>query len=257
MADAAGLYYERHGDREAPPLILSSGLGGSANYWAPNLAALAEHFHIITYDHRGTGRSERMLPTVDLAGDILALMDGLGIERAHVMGHAAGAAAGLILARDCPQRLDRLVLVNGWGQPDPHFLRCFEARLALLHNSGVAAYVRAQPIFLYPAEWSSRHSAALDREAEHQIADFPAIDAIERRIDFLRQFDISDSYERLATPMLALAAADDMLVPASCSRLLAARIPGCALAMMERGGHACNVTDPATFTSLVLEFLRS
>lgn len=257
LAEAAGLYYETHGEPGAPPLILSSGLGGSASYWAPNIAALAAHFHVIAYDHRGTGRSDRALPNVDLAGDIVALMDSLGIARAHIIGHAAGAAAALMLARDCPQRLDRLVLVNGWGQPDPHFARCFEARLALLRNSGVAAYVRAQPIFLYPADWSAQHNATLDHEATHHIADFPAIDAVERRIEFLRQFDISGSFENFTTPMLALAAADDMLVPASCSRMLADEIGVCELATMAWGGHACNVTDPATFNRLALAFLRS
>lgn len=257
MPEATGLYYELHGKSDAPPLILSSGLGGSASYWAPNIPALAEHFRVIAYDHRGTGRSDRALPHVDLSADVVAVMDALTIERAHVIGHAAGAAAALTLALDAPHRLDRVVLVNGWGRPDPHFIRCFDARLALLRNSGVEAYVRAQPIFLYPAEWSSQHSAALDREAEHQITDFPAIEALERRIDFLRRFDISDRFERFDTPMLALAAADDMLVPASCSRALAKHITTCGFALMERGGHACNITDPAIFNRLALEFLRS
>jgi aminoacrylate hydrolase len=257
LAEVAGLYYELHGAPNAPPLILSSGIGGSASYWAPNIVALAEHFHVIAYDHRGTGRSDRALPHVNLEADVVVLMDALRIEQAHFIGHAAGAAAGLALALDWAQRLDRLVLVNGWARPDPHFIRCFEARLALLRNSGIEAYVRAQPIFLYPAEWSSQHSAALDREAEHQIADFPSIKVVEQRIDFLRRFDISGKFGRFDTPMLALAAADDMLVPASCSRALANHIPACQFALMERGGHACNITDPATFNRLVLEFLRS
>lgn len=60
MAEAAGLYYEEHGS--GPPLILSAGLGGSGNYWLPNLPALAERYRVILYDHRGTGRSDRALP---------------------------------------------------------------------------------------------------------------------------------------------------------------------------------------------------
>ena len=95
MPYAAGLYYELHGSEDAPSLILSSGLGGSASYWKPNIAALAEHFRVIAYDHRGTGRSDRALPNVvtvdDFADDILALMNALGVERVGIIGHAAGA----------------------------------------------------------------------------------------------------------------------------------------------------------------------
>src|SRR3978361_28136 len=47
----------------------------------------------------------------------------------------------------------RLVLVNPWGKTHPHTLRCFAARKSLLLNTGVAAYVLAQPLFLYPAMW--------------------------------------------------------------------------------------------------------
>ena len=257
MLSAAGLYYEVHGAPEAEPLILSAGLGGSASYWASNISALAERYCVIAYDHRGTGRSDRALPHVDLSADILSLLDELEIDEAHLIGHAAGAAAGLAMALDWPHRLSKLILVNGWGKPDPHFARCFEARLALLHNSGVEAYVRAQPIFLYPAEWSSRHSAELDQEVVHMIAGFPAIEAMARRIDYLRRFDISDNFGNFSTPMLALAAADDTLVPVTCSRMLAENIAGCDLEVVDWGGHACNVTDPATFNRIVLEFLGS
>jgi aminoacrylate hydrolase len=257
LAEAAGLYYETHGDPAAPPLILSSGLGGSASYWAPNIPALAEHFHVIAYDHRGTGRSEREMTTVDLSGDVALLMNVLGIGNADFIGHAAGAAAGLEMALDWPHRLGKLVLVNAWGQPDPHFARCFDARLTLLRSSGVEAYVRAQPIFLYPAGWSSLHNVELDSEADHQIAGFPAIEVMEERIEFLRRFDISDNFANFDTPMLALSAADDMLVPAHCSRNLGESISSCNHVEMKWGGHACNVTDPATFNRIVLHFLRS
>ena len=110
MPFAAGLYYEVHGPEDAPPLILSSGLGGSANYWKPNIPAVAEHYRVIAYYHRGTGRSDRALPdvvTVDhFADDILLLMDALGIPKAHIIGHAAGGVAGLEIGRaSCRERV--------------------------------------------------------------------------------------------------------------------------------------------------------
>ncbi len=261
MPEAAGLYYELHGPEDAPPLILSSGLGGSANYWAPNLAALAEHFRVVLYDHRGTGRSDRTLPqpfTVDdLAQDMLVLIDALAIEHADVVGHAAGAIAGLRLARLVPERLRRLVLVNGWIKADPHFLRCFEARLNLLRHVGPEAYLRAQPIFLYPAEWISAHSVELDAEVPHQLDAFPACETMEARIAALAAFDASDWVGKLTTQSLALCSTDDMLVPWTCSEALAEANPRIRSVSTSWGGHACNVTDPDTFNRIVLDFLRS
>jgi aminoacrylate hydrolase len=259
MPKAAGLWYEWHGDPEGEVLVLSSGLGGSAAYWTPNLAALAGQFRILAYDHRGTGRSDRDLPaslTVDdMAGDVVALMDALDIDRAHFVGHAAGAAIGLMLALDAPQPLSSLVAVNGWARLDPHFARCFEARLTLLLHGGPRAYLRAQPIFLYPAAWTSEHNARLDAETEDQLHHFAGADSLERRIAALQSFFVEDRLGEIATPLLALAAKDDMLVPWTCSRALAEAVPGASLALMEYGGHACNITDPAYFDRTLLAWL--
>jgi aminoacrylate hydrolase len=259
MPEVGGLHYETHGPADGEPLILSPGLGGSGGYWTPNLAALAARYRVIAYDHRGTGRSERDSPppaSVDaMADDMIVLMDGLGIERAHVIGHAAGGVMGLALALRAPGRLRTLIVVNGWSKPDPHFARCFETRLALLRDSGPEAYVRAQPIFLYPASWASAHSQRLDAEAGGHLAHFPAREMVEARIAALRAFDIDDRLGEIAVPVLLLVAEDDMLVPAPCSHRLAAGIPGATLASMPWGAHSCNVTRPQEFDRLVLGWL--
>ncbi|MES2057122.1 MAG: pyrimidine utilization protein D [Pseudomonadota bacterium] len=258
MPEAAGLYYETHGAAGAPPLILSSGMGGSASYWRPNVAALAGHFHVIAYDHRGTGRSDRTVtPRIDSIGDdMLALMDALNLPRASIVGHAIGGMGGLTLALDTPARVDRLVVINGWGRPDPYTARCFDTRLNLLRHGGVRDYVHAQPIFLYPSQWISDHDRELAEEEGMHIAAFPA-DMVEQRILEAVDFDVMDRLAGLAVPTLLLASDDDGLVPPGCSGLLAEAIPGARLEIMKWGGHACNVTDPDTFNALILDFLRS
>lgn len=259
MPNAAGLWYEWHGPDEGEVLILSPGLGGSANYWQPNLAALAARYRLLLYDHRGTGRSDRALPervTVeDFAEDILLLIDSLGLARVTFMGHAAGGVAGLALALKAPERLDRLIVVNGWASPDPHFLRCFEARLALLRDSGPEAYLRAQPIFLYPANWSSEHDAELDSELPGQMAHFPGAETIEKRVAALAGFDIADRLGEIALPVLVIGAKDDMLVPSRAAMALADGLPNAGLGMSDFGGHACNVTYPDSFNAFVLGWL--
>lgn len=260
MPEAAGLYYEEHGREDGAPLILSSGLGGSGEYWQPNLGALAQHFRVIVYDHRGTGRSSRVLPDTvavdDLAGDIASVLAALAIESAHVVGHAAGGVAGLSLALRRPERVRKLVLVNAWANPDSHFLRCFDTRLTLLRDSGPEAYLRAQPLFLYPATWISQHSDQLDAELPRQLAAFPGREVMEKRIAALAAFDVRRELHRLTTPLLAIAAQDDMLVPHTASDMFA-DVAGAAVASMRWGGHACNVTAAETFNQIVLDFLRS
>jgi aminoacrylate hydrolase len=256
-----GLYVEEHGPADAPPVILSAGLGGAGAYWQPNLAALAERRRVILYDQRGTGRSDRALPadlTVeDMARDVLALMDGLGLASTDFVGHAAGGAIGLTLALDAPERVSRLVVVNGWSRLDPHTARCFEIRLDLLRDTGPRAYLRAQPIFLFPAIWISEHGNDLDAETDGQLAHFQGSDNLEARLAALQAFYVDDRLEKLHAPLLALAARDDMLVPWTCSRRLAERAPAGILATMDWGGHACNVTDPGGFNRLLLDFLGS
>lgn len=259
MGSVAGLYYEEHGPADAPPLILSSGLGGSGAYWAPNLEALAGHHRVILYDHRGTGRSDRTLPerlsVGDMAGDLLALMNGLGIARASLMGHAAGACIALAVALGAPERTENLFLVNGFARPDPHFIRCFETRLALLRDSGVAAFVHAQPIFLYPANWCAWNAERLMEEEADQLRHFQGAANVEARIRALLDFDVVERLGEIKAPTVAIAAEDDMLVPSGCSNLIGEGIDYAVIQGIQWGGHACNVTNAGEFNEIMLGWL--
>jgi aminoacrylate hydrolase len=254
MPSAAGLWYEWHGPHDGQVLILSSGLGGSGSYWTPNLAALSRDHRVLIYDHRGTGRSgalgEETVTIASMAADVLALMDALAIRHPYFLGHAIGGLIGLELG----DALAKRIVVNGWPRLDPHTARCFDVRLELLRTGGPEAYVQAQPIFLYPAGWSSMNSGMLDVESEHQLERFPPVATLERRIAAARAFELRPGPP---CPTLLIAAADDVLVPAHCSEFLAGELANARVAQLDWGGHACNVTDPDSFDRIVLGFLRS
>lgn len=77
------IYYETHG--EGPPVMLVAGLGGTADYWNPQIDAFARDYKVVVHDHRGTGQSTRseIEYSVDqMADDLLRLMDVLEIDRA-------------------------------------------------------------------------------------------------------------------------------------------------------------------------------
>jgi aminoacrylate hydrolase len=245
----------------APTVLLSSGLGGAASYWTPQLPVLRERFRVITYDQAGTGRNPQILPDEyrisDMADEVLAILDASDTPACHFVGHALGGLVGLDLATRAPGRLQSLTLVNSWARADAHTLRCFEARLTLLQYAGPAAYVRAQPIFLYPATWLAAHEAKMAAEDAHGVAGFQGEATLRKRIGALLRFDATAALAGIGVPTAVIAARDDVLVPATQSERLAAAIPGAVLHRAEWGGHSVNVTDPAWFNAALMGFLTA
>ncbi|RJF70750.1 pyrimidine utilization protein D [Rhodopseudomonas palustris] len=248
-------------EKDAPTIVLSAGLGGAGAFWQPQFGALTEQFRIVLYDHRGTGRNAAALPEGysigDMADEVIALLRALQIDRCAFMGHALGGLVGLELALRAPQLLDRLVLVNAWAAPNPHSKRCFDVRRDLLRHVGVEAYVRAQPIFLYPPVWLVANADRVAEEEAHGVKHFQGADNIERRIAALLRFDVSDRLGQIGHRTLVLATKDDMLVPWTCSQQLAAGLPNAELVVMPEGGHGVTVTDAEAFNRVVLDFLAA
>src|SRR3954468_3041779 len=176
------MHYEIVGrtDDDASTVLLSAGLGGLGHFWRPQIEALGAHHRVVLYDQRGTGANAGELPEdygiAHMAEDVIEVLDRAGVASCHFAGHALGGLVGLELARRAPSRLDSLVLVHAWAHVDNHTRRCFDARLALLKHVGVEAYVRAQPIFLYPAAWLSEHEDVVAREEASGIAHFQGKD---------------------------------------------------------------------------------
>lgn len=243
----------------AETVLLSAGLGGAAGYWTPQLAALKPRYRVIAYDQAGTGRAKCALPedhSIEaMADEVLAILDATKTDACHLVGHALGGLVGLDIARRVPKRLRSLTVVNGWATADDHTKRCFEARLLLLKHAGPEAYVRAQPIFLYPAMWLARNAERAKHEDAHGLAGFQGADTLRRRIGALLRFDATADLAAMKLPVFVVASRDDVLVPATRSEELAARIPGAELYMAAWGGHGINVTEPDSFNALMLDFL--
>lgn len=249
------LHYETHGD--GPPLVLVAGLGGVGSYWAAQIEDFSRHFRVITYDHRGTGgssRTEMDYSVAQMAVELLALMDHLGIEHADIVGHSTGGAIGQVLAIDNPERVDRLVLYATWTKCDPFMRRIFEIRKLLLSSVGVEAYIKATPLFLFPDWWINQNADAL-AAADAQTAGFPSTTIALGRCDAVLNFDRSRDLGKIASPTLVVCAEDDFLTPMYFSEQIARAIPGARLVRIERGGHACSQTVPDAFNDEVLAFL--
>jgi aminoacrylate hydrolase len=257
------MHFDLHGrqDADAPTIILSSGLGGSASYWAPQLAALSDDYRIVTYDHRGCGRTGGEVPAdggiAAMADDVLEIAEQLGLTHFDFMGHALGGLIGLDLALRKPGMIGKLVLINAWSKADPHSGRCFDVRIELLEKSGVPAFVKAQPLFLYPAVWMSENAERLEAEERNAIDHFQGRTNILRRIAALRAFDVDNRLRDIKTEALVIATRDDLLVPYTRSIRLAEGLSNSQLQLVDFGAHAVNVTAPDAFNAAILRFLRA
>jgi aminoacrylate hydrolase len=241
--------------RKGTPIVLSAGMGGSGSFWAPQVDALAARHQVVLYDHVGTGKSGPAGRTIPgMADDIACVMNHAGIEAAHVVGHAIGGIVGIELAVGYPRLLRSLVVVNGWGRADPFLRRCFEIRKQILNQSGPKAYVRAQPLFLYPPKWISENIAHLEAEEERILAHFPPVGTMNERIDMFLDFDIGERLKAANVPTLLASAKDDGLVPAYLTNKLAAAIPKARVHEVDWGAHAFTVVRPDVFNRSLLEF---
>lgn len=244
----------------AATVLLSAGLGGAAGYWTPQLAALKARYRVIAYDQAGTGRAKAIqLPAgysiADMADQVVEILDATKTDSCHFVGHALGGLVGVDLALRTPKRLRSLCIVNGWATADAHTRRCFEIRVQLLKHAGPEAYVRAQPIFLYPAQWLAANAERMVQEDAHALSGFQGTNNLLRRIEALLAFDATQRLGELDLPVLLMAARDDVLVPCSQSEQLAKGIKGALLDMAPWGAHGVNVTEPESFNATLLKFL--
>lgn len=258
MLPWGALHYEDAGS--GPPVFLISGLNGLAATWGGIVSLLSDRFRVITHDHRGLGASDAWTgpyTVAQIASDVLALMDGLGIGRAHVVGHSLGGAVAQAIAIDHPERVAALVIYASWPGPDAYFARLMAMRRSILLHQGVESFVRTGPICIYPPDWIAQHDAAFEAGMPAAMAAFAGVATMQRRMDACLAHDLRGALHRIAAPTLVLGLQDDMSTPAHCSAELAATIPGARLSMLPYGGHNAHLVVPQQVARSVADFLEA
>jgi len=250
--------YEQRGSGH--PLIFISGLSGVGRYWQAQVPVFSEHYRVVTYDQRGTGESDkhqRSFSVDQMTAEVVALMDALGIERAHIVGHSTGGAIGQTLAIEYPQRIARMVVFATWTHCDPWFRRLFEARRALYSEAGPELHARFHPLWLYPPDYVNAHDAEIDQERKNAVAGAPPVAVSVGRIDAILGFDRRAELKRITTPTLILCADNDYITPSYHAEALGRAIAGSRVVILEGGGHSVSKTRAEEFNRLVMDFLAA
>ena len=240
-------------------MLLVAGLGGSGTFWRNQVEHFSSRYRVITYDHRGVGRSPQAPlhgSTGEMAGDALALMDALGIEAAHVVGHSTGGAIGQHLALKAPERVRSLVLSSSWAGPTRLFVELFQLRRKILLDAGAESYLFSGTLLVTPA-WAIEDSyPGREKIVAERLKVFPGVEAELGRLNAVMTHDLREEISRIRVPTGVISAKDDVLTPPGMARELAGRIPGARRVMLPEGGHFCTVTVAEQYNGELSRLLR-
>lgn len=257
------LYYEVHG--EGMPLVLIMGIGQDSSAWGPHqIPVFSSEFQVIAFDNRDAGRSSkatRPYSIADMADDVAGLLDGLAIDRVHLLGHSMGGMIAMEFALRYPERLDKLVLActaagTARAQFDPFTVWSFVKQ----HDAEGDMFAAMQFAWSFSVDFLRDHQAVEEALAQGRRNPYPmSQEAFERQAHAYLQHDALDRIGQIEANTLVLAAEQDRLTPPWIGREIAETIPSATFHLVEGPGssHAVLVERPDDYNNVVLSFLKN
>lgn len=251
---AVDIAFDEHGDPQSPVVVLSASLGTTRTMWDPQLEALSRRFRVVRYDRRGHGASP--VPPgpyrlADLGADVVALLDRLGVDRAHFCGLSIGGLVGLWLAAHHPERLDRLVACcTAPAFPPPEQ---WHERAATVRARGTEALADAVVERWFTLGFAERHPDVVARMREELVAT-PA-EGYAGCCEALADADLTDALAGIAAPTLALAGAEDPATSPEALQRIADGVKDGSLTVVDDAAHLANIQQPERVTQLISDHL--
>ena len=251
--DGARIHYRVEGPDTAPVLMLSNSLGTDLTMWDPQIAALARGWRVLRYDTRGHGESSAPPGpyTIERLGrDVLGILDGLAIERAHFCGLSMGGMIGMWLGVNAPARIGKLALCNTAARIGPP--ERWNTRIEAIRANGMASIARGIMQVWFSPAFHERDPAAIDaiRRKFERIGPDGYIACCEA----VRDMDQRDAIAAIRAPTLVIAGSVDGSTPPVEGRFLADRIPGARYVELT-AAHLSNIEAAPRFTEALTAFL--
>jgi pimeloyl-ACP methyl ester carboxylesterase len=261
--DGVRLYVEETGD--GPPVLFLHEFAGDHRSWEPQVRALSRRYRCITYNARGYPPSDvpedpAAYSQARAVDDAIAVLDALGVDRAHVVGLSMGGFATLHLGLRYPGRAGSLVVAGvGYGaQPERRqaFREESEVIADAFANEGVAEVAKRYAVGPARVQFQNKDPRGwaewAARLAEH---DSTGAALTMRGVQAARPslYDLGDELRALEVPTLLIAGDEDegCLEP---NLMLKRAIPTAGLALLPKTGHTCNLEEPDLFTHLIERF---
>lgn len=249
-------HYEVTGS--GPAIVLVHGGMADLAMWDGQVEALAQNHLVIRYDIRGFGRSPAPTGPFSPAADLLALLDELGVERAHVLGGSLGGAIAIDVALSHPERVASLVLpepaVAGWPYSEDVMRSMAPVMTALQagdRDAAVAAFLET-PAFAYA---KAHHPQVFETIRAMTKRNFGGLMA-QQQMRFEEPAALG-LLGRISVPTLVLVSEAAGLDAERIADRIQAAVPDAKRVSIEDSGHLMNLERPNAFNRAVLDFLRS
>jgi len=232
------------------PILFLHGVGSDKSVWAPQLAHFGRGRRAVAVDYPGYGDSDPASEGTsrdDYAAAIVAVMDSLGIERAHACGLSLGGVVAIAMHALASQRCESIILADTFAvHPDGSGI--YERSIAA--SADLRALAEARVDFLLAP-------GALDDVRTEVVETMAKIDPAAYRIgaEAVWLADQRDRARAIDIPTLVVCGKEDKITPPALSEELAAMIPGAKLEAIPGAGHISNLERPAEFNRIVEEFI--
>lgn len=255
-ANGIEIYYEIAGT--GPHLVLIEGLGVATWIWEKQVPEFSKRFTTVVYDNRGVGKSEKPAGPYSIrmmADDLAALLDSLGISKAHILGISMGGFIAQDFALRYPDKVDRLILVStSAGGPD-HVPMAPDVLAQMFATDGAPRDLARRKLALAYSETFMQKARDVEHLIDLRLADPQPPHAFVAQATAGAAFNLSDQVHRLRVSCLIMAATGDRLVPIANAHNLAKKIPKSRLKIYDGYGHQFFVEIAEQFNRDVIGFL--
>ena len=257
------IHYELSGD--GPPVLLIQGVGVIGHGWRPQVDDLANGFQTVVFDNRGIGKSVPCTAPVSIeamAEDARAIMDSIGWQSAHVVGHSMGGVIAQQLALDCPQRVRSLSLLCTFARAKDAARLSFRVIWMTLRTRVGSRRMRRRAFLemLMPKDQlppdvkslASKFAQLIGRD----LADSPPI--LFKQLRAMSRHNALSALPRLVgIPTLVVSAEYDRIALPRYGRALADAIRGAEFEQLGAASHGITLSDPWQINSRLRRFLTA
>jgi pimeloyl-ACP methyl ester carboxylesterase len=263
--DGVKLFYEEAG--AGTPIVFVHEFAGDHRSWEPQLRYFSRRYRCIAYNARGYPPSDvpedvERYSQARARDDIRAVLDALGIERAHIVGLSMGAFATVHFGMSYSSRsLSLTVAGGGYGSHPAHYRKFqedAEANAALIRREGMEKFAATYGHGPTRVQFQNKDPRGF-AEFIQQLAGHSALGAVNTLKGYQARrpslYDLTDAMARIDAPVLIMAGDEEEPCLEVCL-LMKRAIPSAGLAILPCSGHGINLEEPALFNQLLEGFFH-